>query len=131
MLLHKGEEKKIGVVGDSNLCRPLSSPVHSPLSHRSCGNCTSLIYVLYEDSVCKDVHISQLHENYVKVSHDCPTKRDGSSFKILVMQQSSRNIKLLKYKLCPPSFVSRILLSWQLVDPYLYESSTSLLDSYR
>ena len=33
-------------------------------------------------------------ENYVKVSHDCPTKRDGSSFKTLVMQQSSRNIKV-------------------------------------
>ena len=33
-------------------------------------------------------------ENYVKVSHDCPTKRDGSSFKTLVMQQSSRNFKV-------------------------------------
>ena len=27
-------------------------------------------------------------ENYVKVSHDCPTKRDGSSLKTIVMQQS-------------------------------------------
>ena len=35
-------------------------------------------------------------ENYVKVSHDYPTKRDGSSFKSLVMQQSSRNIKVAK-----------------------------------
>ena len=35
-------------------------------------------------------------ENYVKVSHDCPTKRDGSSVKTLVMQQSSRNIKVAK-----------------------------------
>ena len=35
-------------------------------------------------------------ENYVKVSHDCPTKRDGSSFKILVMQQSSCNFKVAK-----------------------------------
>ena len=35
-------------------------------------------------------------ENYVKGSHDCPTKRDGSSFKTLVMQQSSRNIKVAK-----------------------------------
>ena len=35
-------------------------------------------------------------ENYVKVSHDCPTKRSGSSFKTLVMQQSSRNIKVAK-----------------------------------
>ena len=31
--------------------------------------------------------------------------------------------RLLKYKLCPPPFVSRVLLSWQLVDPYRYESS--------
>ena len=35
-------------------------------------------------------------ENYVKVSHDCPTKRDRSSFKTLVMQQGSRNIKVSK-----------------------------------
>ena len=35
-------------------------------------------------------------ENYVKVSHDCPTKRDRSSFKTLVMQQGSRNIKVAK-----------------------------------
>ena len=32
--------------------------------------------------------------------------------------------RLLKYKLCPPPFVSRVLLSWQLVDPYRYESSS-------
>ena len=63
-------------------------------------------------------------ENYVKVSHDCPTKRDGSSFKTFVMQQSSRNIKFAKIYLCPPPFVSRILLSWQLVDPYRYESNS-------
>ena len=31
--------------------------------------------------------------------------------------------RLLKYKLCPPPSVSRVLLSWQLVDPYLYESN--------
>ena len=35
-------------------------------------------------------------ENYVTVSHGCPTKRDGSSVKTLVMQQSSRNIKVAK-----------------------------------
>ena len=29
----------------------------------------------------------------------------------------------LKYKICPPPFVSRVLLSWQLVGPYLYEST--------
>ena len=26
------------------------------------------------------------------------------------------------YKLCPPPFVSQVLLSWHLVDPYMYES---------
>ena len=34
--------------------------------------------------------------------------------------------RVLKYKLCPPPFVSRLLLSWQLVDPYRYESSSKL-----
>ena len=34
--------------------------------------------------------------------------------------------RFLKYKLCPPPFVSRVLLSWQLVDPYLYESTILL-----
>ena len=33
--------------------------------------------------------------------------------------------RFLKFKLCPPPFVSRVLLSWQLVDPYVYESTTS------
>ena len=28
--------------------------------------------------------------------------------------------RFLKYKLCPPPFVSRVLISWQLVDPYLH-----------
>ena len=50
-------------------------------------------------------------------------KRDGSSLKDLVVQQISRIIQVVKYILCPPSLVSRVLLSWQLVDPYLYESS--------
>ena len=31
--------------------------------------------------------------------------------------------RFLKYKLCPPPFFSRVLLSWQLVDPFLYEST--------
>ena len=62
-------------------------------------------------------------ENYVNDLHDCPTKRDGSSLKDLVVQQISRIIQVVKYKLCPPSLVSRVLLSWQLVDPYLYEST--------
>ena len=33
--------------------------------------------------------------------------------------------RLLKYKLCPPPFVCWVLLSWQLVDPYRYESTIS------
>ena len=33
--------------------------------------------------------------------------------------------RFLKYKLCPPPFVSRVLISWQLVDPYRYESTMS------
>ena len=28
--------------------------------------------------------------------------------------------------LCPPPFVSRVLLSWKLVDPYRYESNCTL-----
>ena len=62
-------------------------------------------------------------ENYVNYSHDCPTKRDGSSLKDLVVQQISRIIQVVKYNLCPPLLVSRVVLSWQLVDPYLYEST--------
>ena len=62
-------------------------------------------------------------ENYVKVSHDCPTKRDESSFKPLLCSKVLVISRLLKYKLCPPPFVSRVLLSWQLVDPYRYESN--------
>ena len=62
-------------------------------------------------------------ENYVNVLHGCPTKRDGSSFKGLVVQQISRYIQAVKFKLSPPPLVSRVLLSWQLVDPYLYDSS--------
>ena len=31
--------------------------------------------------------------------------------------------RLLKYELCPPPFVSRVLLSWQLVVPYRDEST--------
>ena len=39
--------------------------------------------------------------------------------------------RLLKYKLCPPPFVSRVLLSWQLVDPYRYESIIIILRGTR
>ena len=36
--------------------------------------------------------------------------------------------RFLKYQLCPPPFVSRVLLYWQLVDPYLYESTSGKSD---
>ena len=65
-------------------------------------------------------------ESYVNDSHDWPTKREGSSLKDPVVQQISRIIQVVKYNLCPPSLVSRVLLSWQLVDPYLYESTSRL-----
>ena len=45
------------------------------------------------------------------------------ALKAFVAQQISRDIQVVKYKFCPPPLVSRVLLSWQLVDPYLYEST--------
>ena len=68
-----------------------------------------IIYVLYEMSV--RMYTFDNSENYVNVSHDCTTKRDGSSFKLLVLQQSSVISMLLNYKLCPPQLVSRVPLS--------------------
>ena len=88
---------------------------HVRIAHR--------LYMFYMKTLSVRMYTFHNCENYVKVTHDCPTKRDGSSFKTLVMQQSSRNIKVSKYKLCPPPFVSRVLLSWQSVDPYLHESN--------
>ena len=54
------------------------------------------LYMLYMKTVSVRMYTFHNCENYVKVSHDCPTKRDGSSFKTLVMQQSSRYIKVAK-----------------------------------
>ena len=54
------------------------------------------LYMFYMKTVSVRMYTFHNCENYVKVSHDCPTKRDGSSFKTLVMQQSSRNIKVSK-----------------------------------
>ena len=39
-------------------------------------------------------------------------------------------LRFLKDKLCPPPFVSRVLLSWQLVDPYRFESNNVPVDTY-
>ena len=54
------------------------------------------LYMFYMKTVSVRMYTFHNCENYVKVSHDCPTKRDGSRFKTLVMQQSSRNIKVSK-----------------------------------
>ena len=54
------------------------------------------LYMFYMKTVSVRMYTFHNCENYVKVSHDCPTKRDGSSFKTLVMHQSSRNIKVSK-----------------------------------
>ena len=54
------------------------------------------LYMFYMKTLSVRMYTFHNCENYVKVSHDCPTKRDGSSFKTLVMQQSSRNIKVSK-----------------------------------
>ena len=59
---------------------------HVRIAHRS--------FMFYMKTVSVRMYTFHKCENYVKVSHDCPTKRDGSSFKTFVMQQSSRNIKV-------------------------------------
>ena len=56
------------------------------------------LYMFYIKTVSVRMYTFHSCENYVKVSHDCPTKRDESSFKTLVMQQSPRNIKVSKVK---------------------------------
>ena len=61
---------------------------HVRIAHR--------LYMFYMKTMSVRMYTFHNCENYVKVSHDCPTKRDGSSFKTLVMQQSSRNIKVSK-----------------------------------
>ena len=54
------------------------------------------LYMFYMKTLSVRMYTFHNCENYVKVSHDCPTKRDGSSFKTLVMQQNSRYIKVSK-----------------------------------
>ena len=61
---------------------------HVRIAHR--------LYMFYMKTVSVRMYTFHNCENYVKVSYDCPTKRDGSSFKTIVMQQSSRNIKVSK-----------------------------------
>ena len=54
------------------------------------------LYAFYMKTMPVRMYTFHNCENYVKVSHDCPTQRDGSSFKTLVIQQTSRNIKVSK-----------------------------------
>ena len=54
------------------------------------------LYVFNLNTVSVRMYTFHNCENYVKVSNDCPTKRDGSSFKTLVIQQSSHNFKVAK-----------------------------------
>ena len=85
------------------------------------------LFIFYMKTVSAKTYTFHYSENYVNDSHDCPTKRGGSSLKDLVVQQISRIIQVVKYNLCPPSLDSRVLLSWQLVDHYLYESTANTL----
>ena len=61
---------------------------HVRIAHR--------LYMFYMKTVSVRMYTFHNCENYVIVSHDCSTKRDESSFKTLVMQQSFRNIKVSK-----------------------------------
>ena len=54
------------------------------------------LYMLYMKSMSVRMYTFHNCEDNVRVSHDCPTERDGSSFKTLVMQHNSRNIKAAK-----------------------------------
>ena len=78
-----------------------TSPAHSVVqstNHRATEHVRTVhrLNMFYMKTVSVRMYKFHNCENYVKVSHDCPTKRDGSSFKTLVMQQSSRNIKVSK-----------------------------------
>ena len=63
-------------------------------------NCNPLNHVLYKDCVSYEVHIIITVKimSMFRMTHDWLTKRDGSSFKSLVVQQISRNINVAKYK---------------------------------
>ena len=88
------------------------------------------LFVFYMKTVSVKKYTLHYCVNYVYDSHDCPTKRDGSSLKDFVVRPISCIIQVVQYNLCPPSLVSRVLLSWQLVDPYLYESTTQSVAYY-
>ena len=78
-----------------------TSPAHSVVqtTHHWATEHVGIVHRLYMFNMkTVSVRMYTFHncENNVKVSHDFPTKRDGSSFRTLVMQQSSRNIKVVK-----------------------------------
>ena len=69
----------------------VQSTNHWAIEHVGIVHC---LYMFTMKTVSVRMYTFHNCENYVTVSHDCPTKQDGSSFKTLVMQQSSRNIKV-------------------------------------
>ena len=71
----------------------VQSTNHWATEHVRIAHC---LYMFYMKTVSVRMYTFHNCENYVIVSHDCPTKRDGSIFKTLVMHQSSRNIKVSK-----------------------------------
>ena len=78
-----------------------TSPAHSVVQSTNhwATEHVGIVYRLYMFNMkTVSVRMYTFHnsENYVKVPQDYPTKRDGSSFNTLVIQQSSRNIKVAK-----------------------------------
>ena len=65
-------------------------------------------------------------ENYVKVRITARLSGTDLVLRLLLCSKVPVISRFLKYKLCPPPFVSRVLLSWQLVYPYLYESNSTV-----
>ena len=55
-------------------------------------------------------------ENHVKVRMIARLSGTDLALKPLLCNKVPVISRLLKYKLCPPPFVNRVLLSWQLVD---------------
>ena len=97
MLLHKGEmltgEKKMAWL------EIRTSPTHSVVqstNHWATEHVGIVhrLYLFHMKTVSVRMYTFYNCENYVKVSLDSPTKRDGSSFKTIVVQQTSRIIKV-------------------------------------
>ena len=89
---------------------------HMGIAHR--------LYMFYMKTVSVRIHT---HFITVKITSKfrmtARLSRTDLALRPLVCSKVPVISRFLKYKLCPPPFVSRVLLSWQLVDPYLYESN--------